>query len=74
MALAARQPAKRVNVAFDGEEDVLYVSLGEPVPSHVDEGEGGLHFRWANADEHPSDVTAIDFRRNWLYDRTRFYK
>jgi hypothetical protein len=75
MALAARQmdPATNLSITFDGEEDVLYVSLGAPVPSHVDEGEAGLLFRWANADNRPSGVTALDFRRNWLYQRAAFY-
>jgi len=75
MALAARQidPAIHLSIDFDGEEDVLYVSLGAPVPSHVDEGDGGLLFRWADVDDRPSGVTAIDFRRNWLYQRAAFY-
>ena len=63
---------KHLACDFDGEEDVLYVSLGAPVPSYADEGESGLVFRWSNVDDRPSGVTAIDFRRNWLYDRPRF--
>jgi hypothetical protein len=75
MALAARhiETMETLNIDFDCDEDVLYVSVGAPVPSYVDEGESGLLFRRANIDNRPSGVTAIDFRQNWLYDRPRFY-
>lgn len=76
MALAARQnepKAAALSIDFDGDEDVLYVSIGAPVPSYADEGDLGLVFRWSNADDRPSGVTAIDFRRNWLYNRPHFY-
>ena len=75
MALAAKRmdPVTKLNIAFDGEEDVLYVSLGAPVPSHVDEGEAGLLLRRANSDNRPSGITALDFRRNWRHRLTAFY-
>jgi len=75
MALAAKlmEPAADLSIAFDGEEDVLYVSLGVPVPSHVDEADAGLLLRRADSDNRPSGITALDFRRNWRHRLAAFY-
>jgi hypothetical protein len=62
-----------LSVDFDNEEGVLYVSLGRPQPSHADEAAKGVLLRWANADNHPSGVTAIDFQANWREQRHAFY-
>ncbi|HZU87999.1 MAG TPA: hypothetical protein VE993_01960 [Stellaceae bacterium] len=73
MALAENAGASRLDVDFDDEEDVLYVSLGAPTPSHAEELPKGILLRWADADGRPSGVTAIDFRSNWAEDRRSFY-
>jgi hypothetical protein len=65
MALASAERVGQLSVDFDGEGDVLYIHLGPPVASHVDEGPRGLLFRWANADDRPSGITVLDFRANW---------
>jgi hypothetical protein len=71
MAIAAPNPDLKVD--FDAEEDVLYVSLGAPIPSHADEAPDGLLLRRSNAEDRPSGVTAFDFRQNWRDRRSAFY-
>jgi hypothetical protein len=74
MALAVRiDDAAGLNVDFDAEEDVLYVSLGTPVPSQVNEAPDGLLLRRAYVTDLPSGVTAVDFLRNWRDRRSAFY-
>lgn len=75
MALTANKGDERtgLSVDFDGEEDVLYVSLGPPLPSHADEAADGVLLRWADVDNRPSGVTAYDFRKNWRERRSDFY-
>ena len=63
----------RLSVDFDAREDVLYISIGDPVPSYSEEIEDGVLLRRSNAEDQPSGVTAIDFRNNWLSQRRRFY-
>ena len=54
-----------VEVHLDRDEDVLYISLGSPVASHVDEKPGGILLRWADADNQPTGVTALHFLGHW---------
>jgi hypothetical protein len=72
MTLTEDAGAGRLDVDFDDEEDVLYVSLGVPTPSHAEELPKGVLLRWADADDRPNGVTAIDFRSNWTEDRRSF--
>jgi hypothetical protein len=65
--------APHLNVDFDREEGVLYVSLGSPQPSYIEEVDDGVLLRRANTDNHPSGVTAIDFQANWRGRRRNFY-
>jgi hypothetical protein len=56
--------AASVRVDFDHASDVVYVSLGEPVP---DEGEGrpnGVVARYSLRDNSPSGVTIVGFVHN----------
>jgi hypothetical protein len=62
----------RLNIDFDECADVLYISLGKPVASHIDEAPRGLLLRWASADGRPSGVTALDFHNNWPNQLTAF--
>jgi hypothetical protein len=71
MALAASKPQLRVD--FDAEEDVLYVSLGSPVPGYAEEAADGILLCRSNAGDRPSGVTAVDFRKNWRDRRKAFY-
>jgi hypothetical protein len=61
MALTAPEIAD-VTGDFDTESDVLYLSLGQPVPSYSEERPEGIVFRWAYADKRPSGVTVIGYR------------
>jgi hypothetical protein len=63
----------RLEVIFDSEADVLYISKGRPVLSHVDEKEDGLLLRLANTDGHPTGITALDFRDTWRNRESEFY-
>jgi hypothetical protein len=65
LAAASTEGVEELKIDFDIEEDVLYISFGKPVASHIDEAPRGLLLRWADADNHPSGVTALDFRSNW---------
>jgi len=58
MALSAPEIAT-VTGDFDTESDVLYLSLGEPVPSYSEERPEGIVLRWAYADNGPSGVTIV---------------
>jgi hypothetical protein len=72
MALA-EAPKPELLVDFDADEDVLYVSLGAPVPSHAEEAEGGVLLRRSDDEDRPSGVTAFDFLQNWRDRRQAFY-
>jgi uncharacterized protein YuzE len=75
MAMNARMKAPTdLKVTFDSDADVLYISKGEPVPSHVDELHAdelpdGVLLRHAYSDGNASGITALDFRANW-FNRT----
>jgi hypothetical protein len=74
MALAAlgSEAAQKLVIHFDRVRDVLYVSLGKPVVSHINEADHGLLLRRAKVDNRASGVTAIDFRSNWAGDLPGF--
>jgi hypothetical protein len=63
----------RLKVLFDSDADVLYISRGEPVSSHVDELENGILLRRANSDGSTSGITALDFREHWHFRKSDFY-
>jgi hypothetical protein len=72
LAPASSGGVSRLNIDFDEDADVLYISLGKPVASHVDEAPRGLLLRWASADGRPSGVTALDFHSNWANQLSAF--
>lgn len=72
LAPASSRGARRLNIDLDQDADVLYMSLGEPVASHVDEAPRGLLLRWASADGLPSGVTALGFHSNWSNQLSAF--
>jgi hypothetical protein len=51
-------------VDFDHASDVVYVSLGEPVPDEGEDRPGGIILRYALRDNSPSGVTIVGFARN----------
>jgi hypothetical protein len=65
--------ARRLEVDFDRDADVLYVSRGNPVPSYAGEAPDGILLRWADDDSRPTGVTAIDFCGNWSGRLPEFY-
>lgn len=65
MGFAPRAFRPPLTVDYDSDADVLYVSLGRPVPA---EGEyvDDIIYRYAMKDNSPSGVTVIDYRgNNW---------
>jgi hypothetical protein len=63
-----------LTASFDSDEDVLYVSLGAPVPSFCDEDDFGILYRYAYRGEKPSGVTVIGFSQSWSTRRDILYK
>ena len=62
MALTARTSTSPIRVDFDAQSDVLYISLGQPVPSDSDSQERGIQYRFAWSDNAPSGVTIMGFK------------
>jgi hypothetical protein len=71
---AAQQPMPSLTVDFDPDADVLYVSLGNPVPSYSDEEPDGILLNRAYSGNNPSGVTAICFLAHWRHRRPQFYR
>jgi hypothetical protein len=57
---------------FDDEEDVLYVSLGRPVPSYGNERDG-LIYRFSYDHDSPSGVTIVGFSQCWAARKTELF-
>lgn len=51
-------------VDYDRMADVLYVTLGRPVPDEGEDRPRGIVLRFAIKDDFPSGATVIGFRRN----------
>lgn len=51
-------------VDYDCASDVLYVSLGNPIPDEGEDRPRGIVLRFSIKDNSPSGVTVIGFRRN----------
>jgi hypothetical protein len=61
-----------LRVDFDPASDVVYVSLGEPVPDEGEDRSGGVILRYASHENSPSGVTIVGFARNgWEQNLTR---
>lgn len=50
-----------LNIGYDQEYDILYVSIGAPVPSYCDKDIEGVLFRKAMNSHELSGVTIMDF-------------
>jgi len=72
MALA-NESEGTLRVDFDADEDVLYLSVGDPTPGYADEAADGVLLRRSSADGKLIGVTALDFRANWILRRNAFY-
>lgn len=55
-------------VDYDRASDVLYVSLGRPVPDEGEDRPRGIVLRFAVEDDRPTGVTVIGFHRNGWSD------
>lgn len=71
-ALFSRKPhhsnvvwTNNVQMSYDAEGDVLYISKQNAVPAFSEEEEDGLLFRYAISDDTPCGVTVIAFRAGW---------
>jgi hypothetical protein len=64
--VAVRDRAARVppTVDYDYPADVLYVSLGRPVPDEGEDMPRGVVLRYALKDGNPSGATVIGLRQN----------
>jgi hypothetical protein len=64
--VAVRDKIARIppTVDYDRMADVLYVSLGKPVPDEGEDRPQGIVLRFAIKDNIPTGVTVIGFRRN----------
>lgn len=58
-----RQP-NNLQISYDQEYDILYVSIGDPVPSYSDEeGLKGFYIRRAMATDKVTGVTIMDYSK-----------
>jgi hypothetical protein len=73
-SVTAAQHVPPLTVDFDADADVLYVSLGKPVPSYSDEEPDGILLNRDYSGNRPSGVTAICFLAHWRHRRPQFYR
>lgn len=69
--VAVRDKIARIppGVDYDRAADVLYVSLGKPVPDEGEDRPRGVVLRFAVKGDHPTGVTIVGFLRNgWSTD------
>jgi hypothetical protein len=59
---AVHDPDIRITRDFDAVDDVLYISLGEPVESYVEDEQDSIFFRRSYQTNDPSGVTIVPFR------------
>lgn len=52
-----------LNIGYDQDHDILYVSIGAPVPSYCDEDIEGVLFRKSMKSHKLSGVTIMDFSK-----------
>lgn len=52
-----------LNIGYDPDHDILYVTIGEPVPSYCDEDIEGVLFRKSMNSHKLSGVTIMDFSK-----------
>ena len=54
-----------VQVSYDSEADVLYVSKQNAIEALTEEDDDGLLFRYSMQDDSPCGVTVVAFRQGW---------
>ena len=54
---------RKLNINFDIENDVLYLSFGEPRPSFSEEFDDGVFVRYDMDTEELTGITIIDFTK-----------
>lgn len=52
-----------LNIGYDQDHDILYVTIGAPVPSYCDEDNEGVLFRKSTNSHKLSGVTIMDFSK-----------
>lgn len=52
-----------LNIGYDEDHDILYVSIGMPVPSYCDEDIEGVLFRKSMENHKLSGITIMDFSK-----------
>lgn len=69
MATVARGACAEVSADYDRAADVLYVSIGSPVPAEGEDFARGLILRYSMSDDSPVGATIIGAAHNlWLQD------
>jgi hypothetical protein len=62
VALGSTASDDRVIADYDDDADVLYFSLGEPVPSESEDDPAGIVLRWSIQSGQPSGATVVGYR------------
>jgi uncharacterized protein YuzE len=52
----------RLTADYDADADVLYLSLGPPVPSESEDDPAGIVLRWSLQSGKPSGATVVGYR------------
>jgi hypothetical protein len=64
VAVTDKIAAASPRVDFDHASDVVYISLGEPLPDEGEDRPGGAILRYALRGNSPSGVTIVGFAHN----------
>ena len=62
VALDATAREDRLIADYDADADVLYLSLGPPVPSELEDNPAGVVLRWSIQSGEPSGATVVGYR------------
>ena len=61
---AQRASAQRIRVSYDTKGDVMYLSLGPPVPASSESRSRGILLRYNDVSDAPCGVTVLSFSHN----------
>lgn len=54
---------RKTNINYDAQNDVLYISFGEPRPSYSDTYEDGIYIRYDMDTDELTGITILDFTK-----------
>ncbi|WP_156779667.1 DUF2283 domain-containing protein [Desulforamulus reducens] len=71
--LMIKRKPNKLQVTYDREYDILYVSVGDPVPSYSDEeGLKGLYIRRSMDSDKVTGVTIMDYSKRNKISLTKY--